>query len=509
MKSQIRGGVVLSFVSQGIAILVGLVYMPLMVRMLGQNEYGTYQLVQSVVNYLNLMNFGFSGAYIRFFSLAKAKGDEEEIARLNGMFLRIFLLISLLCLLAGGMLVSHIHLLGEHLTEADYAITKRLMVILVVNLAVSFPSSVFTVYLSANEQFVYLQGINVLINILIPLLNLPLLATGHGSTGVVSVTLLLTCLRLVLNLYLCMGKLKMRFRLRGFDFSRFKVLLGFTFFIFLSDVVDQLNSNVDKVLLGRMLGTVPVAVYAVGYNLSTYYTILSWVIPEMFIPEANRLAIEEKDDEKLTEIFTRIGCYNNEILLLILTGFILVGKPFIRLCYGEGYELSYPVAVILMLAAYIPSIQTLGVNIQNAKNMHRPRSVIYFVVACVNVLVSIVLIRRWGVVGTALGTLGAVLLGTGVFMNLYYQRRIGLDVRYFWKKVIRWTALAAMLCLAVFLCLRPFTIDNWWKLGAVVIGYSCLYAGLLWKVGLRGDEKAQVISLFETVRAKMGRGGKA
>ena len=58
-----------------------------------------------------------------------------------------------------------------------------------------------------------------------------------------------------------------------------------------------------------------------------------------------------------------------------------------------------------------PSVQTLGVNIQNAKDMHRPRSVIYFLVACVNVGVSILLIRRWGVTGTSLGTLGAMTLG--------------------------------------------------------------------------------------------------
>ena len=62
MKKQISGGIVLSFFSQIITIIVGLVYTPIMIRALGQSEYGLYQLVLSVVNYLNLMNLGFNGA---------------------------------------------------------------------------------------------------------------------------------------------------------------------------------------------------------------------------------------------------------------------------------------------------------------------------------------------------------------------------------------------------------------------------------------------------------------
>ena len=56
MKKQISGGVILSFIAQIVSIVVGLAYTPVMVRILGQSEYGLYQLVQSVVNYLNLMN---------------------------------------------------------------------------------------------------------------------------------------------------------------------------------------------------------------------------------------------------------------------------------------------------------------------------------------------------------------------------------------------------------------------------------------------------------------------
>jgi O-antigen/teichoic acid export membrane protein len=130
--------------------------------------------------------------------------------------------------------------------------------------------------------------------------------------------------------------------------------------------------------------------------------------------------------------------------------------------------------------------------------MHRPRSVIYFLVACANVGISVLLIRRWGVVGTSLGTLLAVLAGHGIFMNLYYHFRIGLNVVTFWKTILRWTVPAAGLCAAYWLLIRSVQVRTWGMLLALAAGYAILYAGLLWLIGLRKEEKAWV-------RSKAGR----
>lgn len=493
----------LSFIAQGVAILVNLVYTPLMVRILGQYEYGLYQVVQSVVNYLNLMNFGFTGAYIHFYSLEKAKSASAEgIARLNGMFLRIFLTITVVCLIAGAFLVQHIEILGTKLTVADYATARKLMILLTLNMAISFPNSVFTVYVAANERFVFKQATTILLYVLIPLCNLPVLYMGFGSVGVASVTLGLSILRLILNLSFCLGRLNMRFRFGRFDKMLFFSLVSFTFFIFLSDVVDQINTNVDKFLLVRIIGADAVAVYSVGFELSTYFTFCSWVIPEMFIPEANRITVEEQDNQKLTELFSRIGRYNNYILLLVLTGFILVGRSFIRLWVGEGYDTSYAAGIILMLARYIPAVQTMGVTIQNAKDMHRPRSVIYLGIAAMNVFASIFLIRRWGVTGTSLGTLAAVILGAGIFMNIYYHRRIGLNIFFFWKSLARWTLLAAALCGTAWVLSQRLSLDSWPRLLLFILLYSSAYLLLWWFVGMRKTEKAEIRNVLTGILGK-------
>ncbi len=494
MKKQKAGGALISLLSQVIMIVVGLAYTPIMIRILGQSEYGLYQLVQSVVNYLNLMNFGFSGAYIFYFSRARASDNEKEIADVNGMFMKAFLVISTLCIVAGLFLFARIDILGTHLSADDYVVARQLLVIMVINMAVSFPSSLFTVFMHANERFVAEKLVGAISNILVPILTIPLLYKGYRSVGVVSVTLFLTVFRLVVNAWYCVRVLHIRMNLRRNDKNIVKSLLGYTFFIFLSDVVDQLNSNVDKFLLGRLIGTVSVAIYSVGFNLKYYYTVVSWIVPEMFIPEANRVAIEDKDDSMLTALFTRIGRYNNFILLLIITEYFLLGPAFLRLWVGDGYEMSYYVGLILMSAAYIPSVQTLGVNIQNAKKMHKVRSVVYFVVACINVVCSVFLIKRWGEVGTSLGTLFAVIIGSGIFMNYYYQKYVKLNIFVFWRTILKWTIPALLLCGCTFIVTRGMIIDSWIKFVVFASVYAVAYGLLLFGVGFSADERGYFIN---------------
>ncbi|MEG2717754.1 MAG: oligosaccharide flippase family protein, partial [Eubacterium sp.] len=142
--NQLKIGVILSYISMGISTVISILYTPIMLRLLGQSEYGLYQLVFSVVSYLGLLSFGFGSAYMRFFARYKVNNDQEGIARLNGMFMLVFLLIAVVALLAGSLLILNIETLFKNsLTGHEIATAKILMTLMVFNIAVSFPASVF------------------------------------------------------------------------------------------------------------------------------------------------------------------------------------------------------------------------------------------------------------------------------------------------------------------------------------------------------------------------------
>lgn len=191
--NQLKIGVVLSYVSMIVQNIIAIVYTPVMLRLLGQSEYGLYQLVYSVVSYLGLLSFGFGSAYVRFYSRYKVKDDQEGIAKLNGMFMIVFNIIAIIALLAGGVLVGNVNnLFSKSLTANEINTATILMILMVINLAISFPSSVFDSFVTAHECYFFQRVISLLQTVLNPFLTLPLLLMGYKSISLVVVTTILT-----------------------------------------------------------------------------------------------------------------------------------------------------------------------------------------------------------------------------------------------------------------------------------------------------------------------------
>jgi hypothetical protein len=70
-RNQIKIGAILSYVQMALSIIVGLSYTPIMIRLLGQSEYGLYSAVSSVTAILSVLNLGFGSAYQRYYSKYK------------------------------------------------------------------------------------------------------------------------------------------------------------------------------------------------------------------------------------------------------------------------------------------------------------------------------------------------------------------------------------------------------------------------------------------------------
>ncbi len=215
-------GVILSYGGQFVKILVGLIYTPIMLRLLGQSEYGLYQLVFSVVSYLSLFSLGFGSSYMRFYSRFQVQKDDIGIARLNGMFLIIFSFLSIVCIFCGSVMVNNIEVIfGTGLTVEEYNTARILMILLIINLALTFPNSVFNCSITANEKFLFQKLLILLQNLCSPFLSLPLLIMGYGSIGMVLITTILTFVVLISNIFFCFKKLKIKFLFKGFQISLF------------------------------------------------------------------------------------------------------------------------------------------------------------------------------------------------------------------------------------------------------------------------------------------------
>lgn len=495
--SQRKAGILLNYMSEAIKILTALLYTPIMLRLLGQSEYGLYQLVNSTVSYLSLLSLGFGSAYVRYYSRYRVKGDNTGVDRLNGMFISIFSVMAVVCLLCGIVMLANMQaVFGSGLTEKELAKAKVLFLILIGNMALTFPNSVFNCYVTANEQFVFQKLLMLAQNILNPFLTLPLLLLGYGSVAMVLISTLLTVISFAVNVYFCFKKLWMRFAFRGIEFSLLKEMSVFTFFIFLNQFIDQINWSVDKFLLGRMCGTTAVAVYGVGGQLSALYLQMSTAISNVFVPKVNQIVALTDDSQELTNLMVKVGRVQFMVLLLAVSGFAFFGQPFIYLWAGNAYRESFWVALLLMIPVTIPLVQNLGIEIQRAKNKHQTRSIVYTCLALVNIIVSVFFIRQWGSIGAAIGTAISLLLGNGIFMNWYYHKKLKLNMVFFWKQIASFLPATVLIIIFGAIYVSVVEITRWGILFVSIGLYTAVYCVVIWLMGLNFHEKQLAANIF-------------
>ncbi len=494
--NQLKWGVTLSYLTMGLSMAIGLVYTPLMIHLLGQNEFGLYSTVSSTISMLGLLSLGFGAGYIRYFAKYKKEQDTDAIYRLNGLFFLIFAVIGLIALICGLFLSFHLELVfDEGLTAAEYEKARILMLMLTANMAISFPMSVFGNIINANERFVFLKITGIINTVLGPMVNLPLLLMGYKSVALVTASLVFSLVNHCISAYYVLAVLKNKFIFRRFEKGIFAGLFTYTIFIAINMVIDQINWNIDKLLLARFIGTAEVAVYSVGYSLYLHYMQFSTAISGIFTPRIHAIVNRTDDNDvqqrnELTELFTRVGRIQFLILALIATGIIFFGKSFILNYWaGPGYENSYVVTLLLIIPSSIAMIQNLGIEIQRAMNIHRFRSIAYAIMALVNLLLSVYLCQIYGAVGSAIGTAISLVLANGIIMNIYYQKKCNLDIPHFWKEIGKMVpGLIAPVVLGIVMH-RFFDISGVLSFLAAVAVYSVVYLGSMWQFAMNDYEK--------------------
>ena len=81
--NQRKFGVIFSYISIIVSTMVQLIYTPLLIRMLGQSEYGLYSLIASVIGYLTLFDLGFGNAIVVYTSKYQATNQEEKAKKMQ------------------------------------------------------------------------------------------------------------------------------------------------------------------------------------------------------------------------------------------------------------------------------------------------------------------------------------------------------------------------------------------------------------------------------------------
>ncbi len=239
--NQLKAGAFLSYVSIGLNNIVGLLYTPFMLRMMGQSEYGLYSLVASVVAYLTVLDLGFGNAIVRYTAKFRAEGKIREQYSMFGMFIILYSIIGLIALGIGLILYFNIDVLFKaKMTLYELQRAQIMMLLLCFNLAITFPFSLFGSIITAYEDFVFQKIVQIIRIVLNCVTMIVLLHLGYKAIGLVVVTTIYNLLTLFLNFIYCRYKIKIKVYFTHFNWSFLKEISIYSFYILLNAIMDRI-----------------------------------------------------------------------------------------------------------------------------------------------------------------------------------------------------------------------------------------------------------------------------
>lgn len=501
--NQLKAGALISYLNLIIGNIIPFIYTPIMLRLLGQAEYGLYGIAQSIMGYIGLLNFGIGGTIVRYLAKYRAEGNTKQEERVAGLFVKIYSVICCLILAAGLIFAANIQIYSRSLSPSEVETLRLLVILMTINTAVFLPFSVFSSVVLAHERYIFSKLVGMLSGIVTPLLNLALLYCGFGSVGLVVSSTILNFATYGIYMVYTVKKLHIRPCFQKAEPGLLREILKFSSFVFLASMVDILYWSTDKLIIGWAIGSVATAVYNIGASFNTYVTSLSTAISGLLVPRLTEMVVKDAPKEQFTEIFIKVGRLQFIIISFIVSAFVAFGRHFIALWAGPGYEDSYYVALLTMIPVTIPLIQNTGLNILYALNKHKFRSIVYACIAVINVGLTFWWVESYGIIGAAMATCLAYVLGNILIINWYYYKRIGLDIPLFWKNILKMCPVMLIMGTAWWFILNAISVSSWLVFFSLAVIYTAIYFLLSYRFMMNQYERDTIMVPVKKVLRKL------
>ena len=496
--------IALSYIGVLAQTLSTIILTRLYLRRLGADTYGLYQMIYSVAQYILILDLGISTTMIRFIAEFDTKKDTAR--KENFAFHFLLIVISLCVIIAGvGLAVNaNIENIYRTLTPEEYSLAHQMFHLMIAQIMLTVVGHYFKGIALANEQYAFIRLLGVLETIISVTLVIIFLNTGFGVMGIVYAKTIVIIISLLVPAIVDFTTLKFRIKFHYWDFSMLRPAFALMIAMLLQSVVGYVNNSVDKTILGIMTTKVDVAVYSIAATFITMFNTLPTTISSVFQTKAVRIIVSGASHDELTDFVVRPGRFQFMITAGFIAGFFLFGKDFIICWAGENMSEAWLYAMLIMIPNMIPLIQNTCLSILNAMDKRIFRSLILVAITVLNIGMTVFFIGIIGPVGAPLATGISYIIGHIILMNIYYQKKIHLNVFNMFKKIFSriWVCVLIALILNAPLMLWQVK-QNWGILVVKGIVFLLTYGIAIWVYGFNKSEKQMVASALGRIHIRV------
>ena len=397
-KAEILKNVGSSWFALGINVLVGIFISPYILHRLGDDAFGLWVLIFSVTGYYGLFDLGIRSSIVRYVAKYSAVDDHEQLNRLISTSLASYTAVCLVCLLLTGVGAFFVSFLFR--VSPDFLITARWLFLMVgTAVALGFPLGVFGGVLEGLQRFYLLNLTSVTSILLRALLIVIVLKHGGGLLSVALITMGLPLITAGINAVFVFHLLPLELSRRLIDRTTLKKIANYGGTTFIIIVAGRLRFKTDALVIGTFLSSAAITYFAIGSRLVDYASEVVSSLAQVFVPMSSQ-SDATGDLARLRKIFVAGNRVCAMVIFPITAMLIILGKSVIEAWVGKRYvATSYPVLLVLLIPSTLMLAQAASGRILFGMGRHRTWAWVVLAEGVANLILSIVLVRRFGILG--------------------------------------------------------------------------------------------------------------
>ncbi len=484
--------------------LLGFVMLPFNVHHLGTEAYGLWILTASIVVHFSVLDLGFGGALVKFVAEYRARQDARA---LNEIASTMFVVFGVLGLVAYAAMVGVAFNLGHvfRITPDQAAVGKWILLIVGLNVAANFPFSVYGAVMNGFQRYDANSIVAVGCSIAVAAANVLVLWAGFGLIALVACT---TAVRLFtyfvyrLNAYRIFPQLQVNPAL--FRRSRVREATSFSIYAAIIDWANRLNYQLDAIVIGATLGSAPVAIWAVADRIASVTQRLTNQLNGVLFP-----VVVDFDATRRTERLQRLLLEGTRLSLAmvvpITVAIVVLARPLVRVWVGARMMEAVPLVQILAITVAIRVGNATGTTLLKGAGQVRYVALANVVTGIVNLVLSLLLVKRFGLVGVAVGTLIPIAAASSLVLFPAACRRVDVSVIRAFRHAV-WPALWPALAISAMLILtRGISTGTFRGVLMQVAAADLLYLALFFLIAIGARDRKRYRDQIVEIIGRRGR----
>ncbi len=311
-------------------LLAALITTPILLDSLGKVYFGIWVLLQSIIQWFNLAQFGFNTTLTR--DLAAIRGDATKKDQAYSMVCSTFWTsIGIVAALGILTFVISVYVGDIFNIEED----KRLVAVITLNIifiviALNFIGIPFVSLLFANELY-YQRNLITVLGIILSTSFIIVVFMGQGTIlSLAKIYLLVAFIEFALLLLLIYKNWKLIPSLKAFDFNVIKKMFRPSLGYFLISISALVIFRSDNFVVAYFVSAEALTVYFIAYRLTDQVMRMIWNVSDLLLPNIS-LCYHSGNISQLRATFKKMLLLTIGLAFIASAGLFLFGQWFLTI----------------------------------------------------------------------------------------------------------------------------------------------------------------------------------